>query len=79
MFHGTQADVKGIGIYTAFNQHIETVTVYSLNNLSYSQNEVFMPLVSKYSYKIIILTCGLLTDVDPGMIINIKAFSVTSL
>ena len=79
MFHGTQADVKGIGRYTAFNQHIETVTSYSLNNLSYSQNEVFMPLVSKYSYKIIILTCGLLTDVDPGMIINIKAFSVTSL
>ena len=40
MFHGTQADVKGIGRYTAFNQHIETVTAYSLNNLSYSQNEV---------------------------------------
>ena len=85
MFHGTQADVKGIGRYTAFNQHIETVTAYSLNNLSYSQNEVSyqlkicMPLVSKYSFKIILLTCGLLTDVDPGMIINIKAFSVTSL
>ena len=39
MFHGTQADVKGIGRYTAFNQHIETVTAYSLNNSSYSQNE----------------------------------------
>ena len=89
MFHGTQADVKGIGRYTAFNQHIETVTAYSLNNLSYSQNEdihrisyqlkIFMPLVSKYSYKIILLTCGLLTDVDPCMIINIKGFPVTSL
>ena len=39
MFHGTQADVKGIGRYTACNQHIETVTAYSLNNSSYSQNE----------------------------------------
>ena len=81
MFHGTHADVKGIGRCTTCNQQIETVTAYSLNNLSYSQNEelkIFMPLVSKYSYKIIILTCGLLTDVDPGMIINIKAFLVTS-
>ena len=44
MFHGTQADVKGIGRYTAFNQHIETVTSYSLNNLSYSQNEEYLCL-----------------------------------
>ena len=47
MFHGTQADVKGIGRYTAFNQHIETVTAYSLNNLSYSSNK--LPIENIYA------------------------------
>ena len=49
MFHGTQADVKGIGRYTAFNQHIETVTAYSLNNLSYSQTKNKLPIENIYA------------------------------
>ena len=55
--------------------------ISSLEKLFFIKNlcVLCMPLLSKYIYKIILLTLRLLNDVDPGIIINIKAFSVASL